>query len=164
MIFLQLNKNSLLAPGNIVNYPMLPVYQTTTFENEEYFMLTTYLVEPSIICTSGRNDSDLATEGTGTHVMIQNGTSPNAPLVRIPKNRTVAISENWTKNQCFFGMGNHNFYGVEQYQSHNCTQVFPFFGLYDDNGDMLGYGSTNPGTVVNHRFENPSSQAISVSV
>jgi hypothetical protein len=161
---LLLNKTSLLAPGNNVNYPLLPVYQSQAFDNEDYFILTTYLVEPSIICTSGRNETDLENEGTGTHVLIQNGTSPNAPLVRIPKNRTVAIAENWSNNQYFPGMGLHNFYGVEQYQSHNCTQVFPFFGLYSPDGEMLGFGSTNPGTVINPRFENPSSGAITVII
>jgi charged multivesicular body protein 7 len=159
-----LNKSSILAPGNNVNYPNLPVYQSQTFDNEDYFVLTMYFIEPTRICTSGRNETDLENEGTGTHVFIQNGTSPNGPLVQIPKNRTVALAENWSKNQCLQGMGLHNFYGVEQYQSKNCTEMFPFFGLYNNDGELLGFGSANPGTVVNPRFENPSSGAIALII
>lgn len=157
----QLDKSSILVQENDVKYSKLPVYQSQALENHEYFLTTVYFVDPSIICTSGRNVSDLDTQGTGTVVLIQNGTNPDAGLVSIPRNRSFALQQGWTMNQCFRGMGHHNFFQIENYQDHNCTEVFPFFGLFTEKGELLGFGFSNPGTVKHHRFENPSAQAIS---
>ncbi|CAL8090487.1 unnamed protein product [Orchesella dallaii] len=154
-----LNKTSILGPDNGVNYPALPVYQTATFEQQEYFLLTSYFVDPAIICTTGRNDTDLISDGTGTGLWIQNGTSPSTSI-QVPHNRSVAIEEGWTKNQCFIGMGSHNFYQVEQYTSNNCTEMFPVFGLYNRADELMGFGFITPGTVVTSRFENPPNAAI----
>jgi len=154
-----LNKTAILGPDNNVNYPALPVYQSISYEDQEYFVLTSYFVNPEIICTTGRNDSSLETEGTGTGLWVQNGTNPLS-FVYVPRNRSEGYEQGWTRNQCFPGMGSHNFNRVEEYTGHNCTEMFPVFGLYNRVDELMGFGFISPGAIINHRFENPPNAAI----
>jgi len=50
------------------------------------------------------NETELANEGTGTGVYFQNGPTPK-DLSSIPRRRSEAITEGWTSNSCFPGMG-----------------------------------------------------------
>lgn len=63
-----------------------------------------------IICQSGRTKSDLTTQGTGTALYLQNGnTLPlnNTNVIKVPLKRNHAIRDGWSKNNCFYGMGNN---------------------------------------------------------
>ena len=44
-------------------------------------------------------------QGTGTGLWLQNGRNP-FENVQVPMNRSDAIAEGWTQNQCFAAMGN----------------------------------------------------------
>lgn len=60
------------------------------------------------ICTTGRTEALLNSEGTGTGIWIQNGTSAD-DTVQIPQNRPESENEDeangWTKNNCLPSMG-----------------------------------------------------------
>jgi len=120
------------------------------------------LLHSAIICTTGRDPSQIPVEGTGTGLWIHDGPSP-ANAVEVPKTRAEAINTGWTQNNCFISMGSHNFYQVETYDPTNCTAMRPLFGLYNKEDDMLGFGFIIPGTVQNSRFENPPLAAVRVS-
>jgi len=153
------DKSTILA-NNTFDYETLsPMYQTYTVNATDYFLLTAYFVNPQIICTTGRTDDDLLINGTGTGLWVQDG-STSADAVEVPNLRSDAIAQNWTENNCFVGMGSHNFYRVEEYDTVSCTVMRPIFGLYNRAGEMLGFGFIVPGTVLNPRFENPPLLAI----
>ncbi|ODN05174.1 hypothetical protein Ocin01_01553 [Orchesella cincta] len=151
--------NTVLGPNNTVRYGDIPMYVNTTFNGNKYFALTTYLQQPSTICTRGRTQTELEQDGTGTGVWIQNGTSPSAS-VQIPLSRPDATARGWTENNCFPAMGYHNFYMMEQYAQSNCDLMQPIFGLYNADDELHGFGLITPGNIDNPRFEHPPDTAI----
>lgn len=155
------NKNTLeTQPGNTVNYTALSsMYQTFSLNGTESYVLTAYFVDPSIICTTGRDPSQVPVEGTGTGLWIQVGPS-GTDVEKVPDTRAEAINSGWTQNNCFGGMGAHNFYRVDKYDPSNCTDMRPLFGLYNKENDMLGFGFIIPGTIQTSRFENPPLAAV----
>jgi len=149
-----------IQANNTFDYETLsPMYQTYIINETEYFLLTAYFVDPEIICTTGRTPEDLPVDGTGTGLWIQEGPTSDTS-VQVPYLRDDAIGESWTENNCFPGMGSHNFYRVEEYDSVSCTVMRPLFALYNRAGEMLGFGFIVPGTQINPRFENPPLLAI----
>jgi len=157
-------KSVVLTSTNTLNYDAIPMYQNATYNGQDYYVLTAYLVEPSTICGAGRSAEDLSEDGTGTGLWIQNGTSASA-LVPVPQNRPESENEDendgWTKNNCFPAMGYHNFYSIQQYVDSNCNEMVPIFGLYNKNSKQLhGFGFITVGNITNPRFEQPPAAAI----
>jgi len=145
------------------NYSGVPQYNPDTLNGVAVYVITAYFVDPDTICNGGRPSSDLTTTGTGTGIQIQSGPTP-ATLLEMPRNRADAISQGWTKNKCFVGMGNHNFYKVEDMAATNCLNIVPFFGLYDENDDQLGFGFAAYGTSTSNHFEHPPAAAVKLIV
>jgi len=149
---------------NEVVYDAIPMYQNVTYNGEDYYVLTAYVVDPSTICTTGRTEASLTEEGTGTGLWIQNGASAE-DTVQVPQDRPESEDEDendgWTKNNCFPAMGFHNFYSIKQYEETNCTEMVPVFGLYNkDSKKLHGFGFITVGTIINPRFEQPPPLAI----
>jgi len=153
--------NVVLTETNNLEYGSLPMYQNVTYDGEDYFVLTAYVVEPSTICTTGRTAASLTEEGTGTGIWIQNGPSADT-TVQIPQNRpeseNEATNQGWTKNNCLPSMGFHNFFSVkQQWAPTSCTKMVPVFGLYDkDSKKLHGFGFHTVGNIIDPRFEQPS--------
>lgn len=149
-----------LTPENTVRYGNIPMYQNITLEDgETYFVLTAYFISPEKVCGVGRLESDLEIEGTAQGLWLQNGPTP-ADFIQVPTNRQAANAEGWTMNQCFPGMGAHNFYQVDKFEEHGCNEVRPAFGLYNKNDTMHGFGLIVPGTATSKKFEYPPGLAI----
>jgi len=151
--------SGILGPDNTFLFGENLMFNNQTYGGEEYFVITTYLVDPSIICTSGRQESDLVTEGTGQGVWIQNGPTPD-DFMEIPFLRTDALEDGWSDNNCFPGMGLHSWYKMEDWAESNCDVQVPIFGLYNKANELLGFGFSVSGTVVNPHFENPPTLAV----
>jgi len=154
-------QSELLVPGSKVNYAKTPMYRNYTLNGKEYFVITAYFVEPSLICTT--SDSDSGNIGSESLVFFQNGGSINELKVA-PKNRSVAISQGWTKNQCIPGMGWHNFFEVEKYEQTDCTEVQPTCILYNEFDEMHGFCLTFAGLASSPRYEHPNSAGIEASL
>jgi len=161
-IQMNLIKSEVLSPKNTYKYDQVSMFQTTNIKGKDVFTLTAYFVNPSKICTTGRTESDLQSKGTGDSLYFQNGALPlnSSNLIRVPLNRTHAIRDGWTKNQCFFGMGYHNFYKSEEFQDTNCDEIRPAFLLYNSDDELHGFGFAGRGMASSPRFEHPGSSAI----
>jgi hypothetical protein len=150
-----------LTGTNDLDYDATPMYQTATYDGEDFYVLTAYLVDPSTICTTGRTEASLNEGGTGTGVWIQNGTSAE-DFVQLPQDRpeseNESVNNGWTKNNCLPSMGFHNFYSVkQQWADTNCTEMVPVFGLYNkDTKKLHGFGFHTVGNIIDPRFEQPS--------
>ncbi|CAL8069884.1 unnamed protein product [Orchesella dallaii] len=151
--------NTVLNENSTLRYGDIPMYNNVTYNDVVYFILTTYFVNPSTICSRGRTETELEQDGTGSGVWIQNGTSA-AASVQIPLSRPVATSKGWTENNCFPAMGYHNFYMLDQYSRTNCQLMQPIFGLYNADDELHGFGLITPGNIDNPRFEHPPDTAI----
>jgi len=154
--------NVVLSDQNPVMYNAVGMYVNATYNNEEYFVVTAYFVDPTTICSTGRTDAALAEDGTGTGLWIQNGPTPDS-LLEVPQTRPEgdeAVSTGWTQNNCFPAMGYHNFYRQSEYAATDCVQMDPIFGLWNKDGELHGFGIITPGNITNPRFEQPPPTAI----
>jgi charged multivesicular body protein 7 len=152
-------KSEAVTPTNLYNFDAVTMYQNTTINAQDYYTLTAYFVPPATICTTGRTKDQLFTEGTGTVLVLQNGLTPST-LINVPLDRTQATAEGWTKNQCFIGMGYHNFYKSEEFAATNCREIRPVFLLFTKSDELLGFGFAGQGFASSPRFEHPGERAI----
>jgi len=157
-----LNKQE-VQTNSAFHYDKVPQYNPDTFNGQDVYVLTAYFVDPETICTSGRDASQLTSDGTGNLLQLQAGPTP-VDLLEMPRARSEAIAQGWSKNKCFVGMGYHNFYKVEDMASTNCLEIVPYFGLYDNNGDQIGFGFASYGTAQSNHFEHPPSLAVKAIV
>jgi len=153
--------SEILGPNNTFRFDQVSHFNNATFDDNEYFVLTAYMVDPEIICTTGRDESELITVGTGEGVWIQDGPSVGNYL-QIPDLREEALTSGWSNNNCFGGMGTHSWYRMEDYEATNCNEQVPVFGLWSRSNELQGFGFSVPGTTVNPHFENPPSLAVSI--
>jgi len=158
---LQMNllKSEILTPNNHYRYEKVPLFQNDTVLGQEVYTLTAYFVKPDTICTTGRSTIQLLDEGTGTQLYLQNGPTPHF-LITVPRTRPEAIAEGWSKNNCFFGMGYHNFYKSEDFAKTDCLELRPVFLLFNKKGDMHGFGLAGEGYASSPRFEHPDKNAL----
>jgi len=138
------------------------MFREATLNGKKYFVLTAYFIRPSQICNRGRQPSDLDDEGTGKGLWFQIGDTPREmhSLMEIPVKRDDAISKGWTKNSCFYAMGHHNFYKVDEWDKTQCSDFFPAFLLFDNSDNLIGFGFIAPGSTGSEKFEHPSSTSI----
>ena len=58
-------------------------YRSDTIFGEEAYLTTAYFVEPEVICSTGRTQSEFDVEGTGNCLLFQNGPSTH-DLIKVP--------------------------------------------------------------------------------
>jgi len=120
------------------------------------YVMTAYFVDPSIICTTGRSAADLARQGAGDRLVLQNGPGD---LINIPLTATDADRSPWTRGKCFdLAMGLHYWYEITS--SMDCRDFLPMFLLYGRDGRLDGFGWAFLGQSTSARFENPPAFAI----
>ncbi|GFQ91745.1 uncharacterized protein TNCT_337941 [Trichonephila clavata] len=127
---------------------------------EEVYFLTTYFVNPDIICNDGRTKEQYEEEGIGTGLWIQNGSHP------IRDSKEVALYEKdlerteWVKGGCFRTMGVHYWYRAHQNMS--CSDFFPITAIYN-RGKLTSFAFASFGKYeFSRRFEHPSSTALTM--
>lgn len=81
------------------------MFNRDTIAGVDVYILTAYFVDPSTICTSGRDASRLKNEGTGTGLWLQNGTNPIKDSFSVPLYENAANNTKWVKGACFPSMG-----------------------------------------------------------
>lgn len=123
-----------------------------------YLTLTAYFVDPTVICTTGRNAAMFAEEGTGSNLYIQNGNDPLTQSLRVPREEKEVKGTIWTQGRCFYAMGNHYWYNTSADMS--CEDFFPAFLMYNGGklnafGWALGLSQSSP------RFEHPTASVLS---
>jgi len=157
-----LKKSEIVTSANKFNYAAVPMFQSETLNSNDVYTLTTYFVQPSTICTTGRTAADLTTEGTGSQLFFQNGKSIDT-LITAPTTRPTQPSD-WSENNCFPMMGWHNFFKVETFQADNCSTVQPTFLLFNEDKQVRGFGFVAFGDATSTRFEKPDATAIKLIV
>lgn len=58
--------------------------------------------------------------------------------------------------------GHHNYYDVANMQLSNCTKNIPSFLLFNNNGELHGFGQTTIGKLSSPRLEHPKSFEVKV--
>jgi len=121
----------------------------------DYWTLTVYFVDPTIICTTGRSAADYAAQGTGDRLVIQNGTDATnaASSLTIPMTEDGVSTTSWTKGYCFWTMGLHYWYNVTK--GMDCNYFYPFFLLYN-NQKLNAFGFAINAPLTSPRYEHPT--------
>jgi len=125
-------------------------------DDGDYYTLTTYFVDPAIICDPGRTMEQFGRDGTGDRLIIQNGTNALTDGISIPRDQAdIEGKTMWTRGKCFWTMGLHFWYNSRVEMS--CDEWFPFFLLYNKNRlTAFGYATPSVGKLTCPRYEHPS--------
>jgi len=118
-------------------YSTQKMFNRDTILDKDVYILTAYFVDPSTICSSGRDASSLKEEGTGTGVWLQNGTDPIRDSIHAPLHENEVSDTKWVKGACFPSMGIH--YWFDNRLDSECDKFFPVFLLYN-HGKLTGLG------------------------
>jgi len=126
----------------------------------DYWVVTAFFVDPTIVCKPGRTPDQYSQQGTGDRLVLQIGqTLTGSDMLNIPMQESQITTTAWTLGHCFVTMGVHYWYNVTL--DMNCGDFLPFFILYNDDGlNAWGYAlNTKGGT--SQRYEHPPLSAIS---
>ena len=81
------------------------MYNRDTINGIDVYVLTVYFVDPSTICSEGRDAAQLKTASTGSGLWLQNGTNPIIDSIQAPLYENAVGSTNWIKGGCYPSMG-----------------------------------------------------------
>ncbi|XP_046361111.1 uncharacterized protein LOC124138486 [Haliotis rufescens] len=139
-------------PATLQNgYPHAPLKNHPFVMSDGKQYITAYFVDPSTICSKGRTSNLFNSEGTGTDLFIQNGTTPSQ-ILKIPHKETDVQKTMWTKGHCFPTMGVHYWYNIRKDMS--CDEFYPVFLLYN-GGKLNAFGWAFNADLSSTRFEHP---------
>ncbi|OXA45103.1 uncharacterized protein LOC110857210 [Folsomia candida] len=150
-------------PNNTYKFDEIAMFYRNTIAGDDVYTLTAYFVDPSTICSQGRTSSQFTSDGTGTQLYFQNGPDPSN-LIVVPNDRTQALTEGWSDNKCFVGMGVHNWFQQEKFQETNCNYLRPAFLLYNVRNKLIGFGFQHVGKSVSTRVEYPPATVVKMIV
>ncbi|OXA47255.1 hypothetical protein Fcan01_18035 [Folsomia candida] len=158
-----MDKSDTTRANNPFRYDLIPMFRDEIIGGKWYTVLTAYFVNPASICSTGRNETSLHSQGTGTGLYFQNGATPHpSNLVNVPTYRPDAAKEGYTNCECLEGMGLHNFWQVEKWQDSNCREVQPIQLLYNLDGAMVGFVFQIFAKLSHRMFEFPPTQGLKV--
>uniref|UniRef100_T1JA23 Uncharacterized protein n=1 Tax=Strigamia maritima TaxID=126957 RepID=T1JA23_STRMM len=129
-------------------HPMFTTEHLPLNASDNYHTLTAYLVDPNIICTTGRTAKQFEDEAAGIDLYLKNGTNN----ILIPKQQSDIGNTNWTLGKCFPSMGVHYWYATSE--NMNCNYFQPFFLLYNHK-KLTGFGLAALGYFDSYRYEHP---------
>lgn len=83
------------------------------------------------------------------------------PITQYHKYQNNLVNFAKINNYC---LGNHNYYDVPKMQLSNCTKNVPSFLLFNNNGELHGFGQTTVGNLSSLSFEHPNRFAVKVCI
>jgi len=103
-------------------------------DDGDYWTVSAYFIEPSLICGAGRTKEEFEQTGTGTGLWIQMGPNAVTDSYHVPsdEHEMKAIGK-WGSGRCWPAMGQHYWYNVTKDMS--CDNFVPDCLLY--NGGKL---------------------------
>ncbi|XP_071090553.1 uncharacterized protein [Haliotis cracherodii] len=132
-------------------YPDDPIRNHPFVEYDHHQFVTAYFTDPGSICSRGRTSDQYSEEGTGTRLLIQNGTTPRE-YITIPMTETGLRTTHWTRGKCFPWMGVHYWYDISR--DMDCGRFFPVFLMYN-GGKLNSFGWAFNADLTSPRYEHP---------
>jgi len=81
-------------------------------DDGDYWTLTAYLIDPSLICGAGRTKEEFEKSGTGTGLWIQMGPNAVTDSYHVPDLEKDIKGSIWGSGKCFPTMGQHYWFNV----------------------------------------------------
>jgi charged multivesicular body protein 7 len=126
-------------------------------DDGDYWTLTAYFVDPSTICSTGRTQDQLTSDGTGTGLWLQQGVDPIKNSVSIPLTEDEVKKTDWKFGHCFKTMGNHYWYNVTKDMPGD--HYVPNCLLYN-KGKLTAFCFAVNAQLTSQRYEHPTSNVL----
>lgn len=81
-------------------------------DDGDYWTMTAYFIDPSLICGTGRTEEEFTKSGTGTGLWIQTGPNPLTDVFHAPEKENEIKQTKWGSGKCFYTMGQHYWYNI----------------------------------------------------
>jgi len=82
-------------------------------DDGDYWTLSAYLIDPSLICGAGRSKEEFEKSGTGTGLWIQMGPNAVTDSYHVPAEEAeMKAMGKWGSGKCFVTMGQHYWYNI----------------------------------------------------
>jgi len=145
--------------------PPAPLQNKNYADDGDYWTLSAYFIDPSLICGAGRSQEEFNKTGTGTGLWIQMGPNAVTDSYHVPSTENEIKTSKWGFGKCFWTMGQHYWYNITKDMS--CNDVVPNCLLYNGgkltafcfatNGDFPSdrYDWPHPTNTVVNKFMNP---------
>lgn len=133
-------------PFNFPSSQIKPYFK----EENDFYTLTAYFVDPKTVCSSTRKQSDY-----GDRVLIKGDKAE----ISLPLSQNDAQNNKfWTEGKCFWTMGAHfwsNVNSVPLDENTKKDEFFPMFLLYN-SGKLNGFGWALNAALQSPRYEHPT--------
>lgn len=124
-------------------------------DDGDYWTLTAYFVDPSIICAGGRTNDELSEQGTGTGLWLQWGPDPVKDSILVPSSEDDVKKTPWKYGHCFWTMGNHYWYNVTK--DMDCGNYIPNCLMYN-KGKLTAFCFSVNALLQSPRYEHPTNK------
>lgn len=129
-------------------------------DDGEYWTLTAYFIDPSLICGEGRTQEEFEKTGTGTGLWIQQGPKPISDVYNVPLKEKDIKNTKWGSGRCHWTMGVHYWYNVTS--DMNCNDFQPECLLYNE-GKLTAFCFAINGKYSSDRYDSPHANAKSIA-
>jgi len=125
-------------------------------DDGDYWTLSAYFIDPSLICGAGRTKEDFDKTGTGTGLWVHMGPDPIKDSYHVPMAENDIKPSKWGHGRCFPTMGKHYWYNVTK--DMDCKDMVPNCLLYN-GGKLTSFCFSTNGNYQSNRFDNPHPSA-----
>jgi len=121
-------------------------------DDGDYWTLSAYFIDPSLICAAGRTQDEFNKTGTGTGLWIQMGPNAVTDSYHVPSSEDEIKTSKWGHGKCFWTMGQHYWYNVSKDMS--CDDFVPNCLLYN-GGKLNAFCFATNGNFPSDRYDWP---------
>jgi len=132
--------------------PPAPLKNKNYADDGDYWTLSAYFIDPSLICGAGRTQDEFNKTGTGTGLWVQMGPNAVTDSFHVPETETEMKKTKWGSGRCFLTMGQHYWYNITKDMS--CDYVVPNCILYN-GGKLTAFCFATNGNFPSGRYDFP---------
>jgi len=121
-------------------------------DDGDYWTLSAYFIDPSLICGAGRSKEEFEKSGTGTGLWVQMGPNAVTDSYHVPSEEKDIKASKWGFGKCFPTMGQHYWYDVAKNMS--ADKFVPYCLLYT-GGKLNAFCFASNGNFNSTRYDHP---------
>jgi len=132
-----------------------PWYRSDNIFGEDAYLTTAYFVNPDVICSTGRTQSDFDVEGTGNTLLFLK----EQDLIAVPLDVDSTDGSGWYKHFCLFNMGRH-YFQLNHDTSAPCDANLVPIQLMYSSGVLNGFVWQHIATIPGNLWETPGDKGV----
>jgi len=136
-----------------------PWYRSDNIFGEDAYLTTAYFVNPDVICSTGRTQSEFDVEGTGNTLLFLK----EQDLIAVPLDVDSTDGSGWYKHFCLFNMGRH-YFQLNHDTSASCDENLVPIQLMYSSGVLNGFVWQHIATIPGNLWETPGEKGVEAIV